>query len=449
MNRVPHEWRLALLALLAALPATAWALWRLLSEEGPADRWLGAGALVAFAVAVALVLRERAAWPLRTLANLLGGLREGDFSMRLRGGRRDDALGEAILEANALAAELRGQRLAALEATSLLRAVMSEIDVAILVFDPGRRLKLANRAAERLLAAPVERLTGAGAEELGLADCLEGEPARTVEREFPGGAGRFGVRRATVREGGLPHELVVVANLSTALREEERLAWQRLIRVLGHELNNSLAPIKSIAGSLTRRMDAPELGPEARDDLARGLQVIADRAESLTRFMEGYSRLARLPAPRRRSVAVAPAIAAAAAIEKRVPVEIDEGPAVDVDVDPDQLQQVLINLLANAAEASLETGKPVRIGWSIVDDRVAIRIADRGTGLANPSNLFVPFFTTKPGGSGIGLALCRQITDAHGGDLALRNRDDGDGCVAELVLPLERPSGAERPTPVQ
>lgn len=434
--KLTHEWRLAGLAALAALPATALALFFLLRGEATSERRLGAGILILFAVGFALAVRNRAAWPLRTLSNLLSGLREGDFSLRVRGGSRNDALGELVLEANALAGELRGQRLAALEATSLLRAVMGEIDVAILVFDPAGRLKLANRAAERLLAMPVERLVGAAADELDLADCLAGEPARTVERSFPGGSGRFGVRRATVREGGRPHELLVVANLSSALREEERLAFQRLIRVLGHELNNSLAPIKSIAGSLSRRVGQPELSAEARDDLTRGLAVISERADSLTRFMEGYSRLARLPPPRRQAVDVSGVVRAAAALEKRSPVLVAGGPSTRLDADPDQLQQVLINLLANAAEASLGTGGGVEIAWRHDGGDLLIEIVDEGPGLANPANLFVPFFTTKPKGSGIGLVLCRQIAEAHGGDLKLRNRDDRPGCVAELRLPL-------------
>jgi two-component system nitrogen regulation sensor histidine kinase NtrY len=434
--RLSHEWRLAGLTALAALPATGLALYFLLAGGASGERRLVALLLVLFAVSLALAVRHRAAWPLRTLSNLLSGLREGDFSLRVRGASRADALGELVLEANALAGELRGQRLAALEATSLLRAVMGEIDVAILVFDPQGRLKLANRAAERLLATPVERLVGAAADELGLADCLAGEPARTVERSFPGGSGRFGVRRATVREGGLPHELLVVANLSSALREEERLAWQRLIRVLGHELNNSLAPIKSIAGSLSRRVGQPELSDEARDDLTRGLAVISERADSLTRFMEGYSRLARLPPPRRQEIDVGETARAAVALEKRVPVLVAGGPPTRLAADPDQLQQVLINLLANAAEASLATGGTVELGWRRDGDELVIEIVDEGPGLANPTNLFVPFFTTKPKGSGIGLVLCRQIAEAHGGGLRLRNRDGRSGCVAELRLPL-------------
>ena len=448
--RVPHEWRLAFTAALAALPATAIALWVILREPGEvtSERWLSASLLFFFAVAAAVAVRNRAAWPLRTLANLLSGLREGDFSMRLRGGRQGDALGELVTEANALARELRGQRLAALEATSLLRAVMAEIDVAIVVFDAAGKLKLANRAAERLLATPIERLVGADAAELALADCLVGELARTLERDFPGGSGRFGVRRATVREGGEPHQLLVIANLSSALREEERTAWQRLIRVLGHELNNSLAPIKSIAGSLSRRIGQPELSEEAKDDLERGLQVISERADSLTRFMEGYSRLARLPAPRKRPIALASFVQSVAALEKRAPVTIASGPSISVHADPDQLQQLLINLIANGAEASGErpsandaspdsTGPPaVTLRWSFDAGELLIEVIDDGPGLANPANLFVPFFTTKPKGSGIGLVLCRQIAEAHGGSLRLRNRDDGSGCVAELRLPL-------------
>jgi len=435
-RRLPHEWRLAGLAALAALPATVLALVYVLRGGPTSDRLLLAAALAGYAAVLALAVRHRAAWPLRTLSNLLSGMREGDFSLRLRGASRNDSLGELVLEANALAGELRGQRLAALEATSLLRAVMGEIDVAILVFDPTGRLRLANRAAERLLAAPIERLVGSDASELGLADCLEGEPARTVERDFPGGSGRFGVRRATVREGGLPHELLVVANLSSALREEERLAWQRLIRVLGHELNNSLAPIKSIAGSLSRRVGQPELSDEAKDDLVRGLGVISERADSLTRFMEGYSRLARLPPPRKQRVEIGSLARSAAALEKRVTIRVAGDESVEIEADPDQLQQVLINLLANAAEASADRDEAVEIVWRRDGSDLLVEVLDSGPGLANPTNLFVPFFTTKPKGSGIGLVLCRQIAEAHGGDLRLRNRPEGRGCAAELRLPL-------------
>jgi PAS domain S-box-containing protein len=434
--RIGFEWRLAGLAALAALPATAVAASYLLGGDESEVRWLAVAALALYALVAALVVRQRAAWPLRTLANLLEGLREGDFSMRVRGGNRRDAMGELIAEANALAGELRNQRLAALEATSLLRAVMSEIDVAIVVFDPAGRVKLANRAAERLLGQPVERMTGAGAAELGLADVLEGESARTLERAFPGGSGRFGFRRATVREGGQPHQLMVIANLSTALREEERLAWQRLIRVLGHELNNSLAPIKSIAGSLVGRIAQPELSVEARDDLQRGLGVIAERADSLARFMEGYSRIARLPPPRKQPVDVAGFVADVAPLEKRVPVEVRGGPPSTVEADPAQLQQVLINLISNGAEAIDGREGRVSVAWHRDGGEVVLEVTDDGPGLANPANLFVPFFTTKPKGSGIGLVLSRQIAEAHGGRLELRNRPDASGCVAELRLPL-------------
>ena len=436
-RRRRHEWRLVAVAGLAALPGVAVTL-RIIAASGASDgeKALAAGALLAFVAVVLAALKQRAAWPLRTLSNLLAGLREGDFSLRMRGGNRADALGELVIEANSLAAALRNQRLSAMEATSLLRAVMAEIDVAILVFDPAGKLRLANRAAERLLALPAERMVGAAAAALGLGDCLEGESARTVERDFPGGSGRFAVRRATVREGGVPHQLLVVANLSSALREEERLAWQRLIRVLGHELNNSLAPIKSIAGSLARRVGQPELGAEARGDLVRGLAVIEERADSLARFMEGYSRLARLPAPRRRPIDLPRFAATVAALEKRVPVVVAGGPDLELQADPDQLQQLLINLLANAAEASLESEGAVELAWRRDVDEVVVTIADRGPGLANAANLFVPFFTTKPKGSGIGLVLCRQIAEAHGGSLRLVNREQGPGCLAELRLPV-------------
>jgi two-component system, NtrC family, nitrogen regulation sensor histidine kinase NtrY len=313
---------------------------------------------------------------------------------------------------------------------------MSEIDVAIFTFDHQRRLRLVNRAGERLLARTSEQLLGRGAEELGLQDCLEGEPTRTLQAAFPGGIGRWGVRRGAFREHGLPHQLLVLTDLSKALRDEERLAWQRLLRVLGHELNNSLAPIKSIAGSL-RTLFAREPRPaDWQDDVRHGLDVIAGRSEALSRFMEAYSRLARLPPPRIQSVDVESWIRRGAGMETRLAVALAPGPPLRIPGDPDQLDQLLINLLRNAADAALETGGGVTVGWRRNGTAVEILIEDEGPGLAATANLFVPFFTTKPGGSGIGLALSRQIAEAHGGALTLENRTGARGCQAKLKLPL-------------
>jgi signal transduction histidine kinase len=339
-------------------------------------------------------------------------------------------------EVNALSEMLRGHRLSSLEATALLRKVMEEIDVAIFTFDGEQRLRLLNRAGERLLAQPAERTLGRTAMELGLDVCLEGEPVRTMATSFPGGAGRWGVRRGTFREHGRPHQMLVLANLSQALREEERQAWQRLIRVLGHELNNSLAPIKSMAGTLSGLLARQPRPADWEEDACRALTVIEGRAESLSRFMEGYSRLARLPSPRLRPVDVGELMRRVASLETRLPVTLIPGSELTLRADGDQLEQMLINLLRNAADAALETGGGVKLGWARNGDHVELWIEDEGPGLSNTSNLFVPFFTTKAAGTGIGLVLSRQIAEAHGGTLTLQNRNSGRGCEARVRLPV-------------
>jgi len=294
-----------------------------------------------------------------------------------------------------------------------------------------------NRAGERVMAQNAERLLGKTAEDLSLSECLEGESARTLEKSFPGQSGRWGVRRSTFRQGGKPHYLVVIADLSRALREEERQAWQRLVRVLGHELNNSLAPICSIAGSLEDIMKREVRAADWEDDLRRGLRLIVDRSDALSRFMRDYSRLTRLPKPQLRRTDISTLVRTAAGLERRAPVDIEPGPEVGLEADPDQLQQLLINLIRNAVDASLENQGKVRVGWSKNGSWLHLFVHDEGPGIANPSNLFVPFFTTKPGGSGIGLALSRQIAEAHGGSVSLNNRVDGKGCEAVVQLPLE------------
>ncbi|HYH46249.1 MAG TPA: ATP-binding protein, partial [Thermoanaerobaculia bacterium] len=316
-------------------------------------------------------------------------------------------------------------------------------EVAIFALDHQARLQLVNRAGTRLLTVPdshqagrPERLLGRSAAELGLADCLEGDEARTLERSFPGGSGRWALRRSSFREEGAPHTLLVLSDLSQTLREEERQAWKRLLRVLGHELNNSLAPIRSMAGTLLRLLEREPPPADWRDDMRQGLSVIGDRAEALSRFMAAYARLARLPAPRPAPLALAPLIQRVAALETRLAVDLEPGPPVTVEADADQLEQLLINLVRNAADAALETDGGVAVGWRVAGDWVEVRVDDEGPGIGNVENLFVPFYTTKPGGSGIGLALSRQIAEAHGGTLTLENRPGGPGCEAVLRLPV-------------
>jgi nitrogen fixation/metabolism regulation signal transduction histidine kinase len=435
-RRLAHDRYVQLLALAAALPPlllAAWLLWR--AGASAESRWTVLSLCAGWVLVLAAVLRQTVARPLQTLSNLLGAMREEDFSFRARVGRRDDPLGQALSEVNALAKTLREQRLGALEATALLRKVMEEIDVAVFALDASSTLQLLNRAGERLLGAPAERLIGLPAQAVGLAPLLAGEPAQIVEASLPGASGRFDVRRGTFRQGGRPMQLLVLADVSRALRQEERQAWQRLIRVIGHELNNSLAPIRSVAGSLETLLGREPMPEDWQDDMRRGLGVIAARAEALRRFMEAYAQLARLPPPRRRSVDLAALVQRVARLETRVPVRVEAGPELTLEADPDQLEQLLINLTKNAAEATLSG---VRLSWSVSEKPsrgVELRVDDDGPGLPPTANLFVPFFTTKPGGSGIGLVLSRQIAEGHGGTLSLANRPEG-GCRAALRLPL-------------
>ena len=413
--------------------------WLWLGDHPPELRVQGTLTLliISFWLGYGVSVRMRVIRPLQTMANLLSALREGDFSIRARWAQRDEPMGDVCAEINSLGNVLKAQRLGALEATALLRTVMEEIDVAVFAFDSQETLRLVNRSAQELLAAPAERILGHSAADLGVRDWLEGDDSRVLSTaKFPGGTGRWGMRRTSFREGGLPHTLVVIADLSVPLREEELKAWQRLVRVLGHELNNSLAPIKSIAGSLNSMLKRAPRAPDWEDDMRSGLEIIETRADGLSRFMQAYARLAKLPQPSLAQTPIVPLIRRAAALESRLEIVITGGPDLTANVDAAQIEQVLINLFKNAVEAALETRGGVRVSWLRKGTAFEVRVEDDGPGLANTANLFVPFFTTKPSGSGIGLLLCRQIAENHGGSLSLRNRDGAVGCVALLRLPV-------------
>jgi len=416
---------------------------------------------------LAMALQEQTTRPLQTLANVIAALREEDYSFRARGAAAEDVLGELSLEVNSLADLLADQRILSIEATALLRRVVEEIDAPLFTFDPDQILRLVNSAGERLMQQPSVRLLGRTAEEIGLARCVTAESETLVQLPFQTPNARWMVRRSSFRQKGVPHTLIVLSDVSRALREEERSAWQRLIRVLGHELNNSLTPIKSIAGSLSSQIGNAIADAGQRQDFKRGLEIIETRADNLNRFLQAYRQLAQMPPPALRKTSLATIVERVAGLETRLKVQVAPGPTIELNVDPDQLEQMMINLVRNAVEAALELGRAAGVGanqsneggavvpaeeplvvihWSTSEKDLVLTIEDNGPGLLNPSNAFIPFYTTKPAGSGIGLALSRQIVEAHGGSIELLNRLER-GCQARVTLP--RFLGAETQPDVQ
>jgi len=463
-TRLLYEHRITLYSFLVALPGmlvSAVLVWMQFWSLESRLTLIGAELFLWWLLAMAL--QEQTIRPLQTLANVIGSLREEDYSFRARNAAPDDALGELSLEVNALADMLSDEKVRTIEATALLQRVVDEIDAPLFAFDPASTLQLVNPAGERLLRQAKARVLGRSAVQLNLQQCLAADNESLVDLNLNDSQARWLLRRSSFRQNGVPHTLVVLSDVSRALREEERRAWQRLIRVLGHELSNSLAPIKSIAGSLSSRVSATPMAADVRSDLQRGLEIIEARSASLHRFLEAYRKLAQMPAPVLRPVTLGPLVERAAGLETRIKVSVQRGPDVVFPADPDQLEQMFINLVRNAADAVLETlnaesveraaGAPslsqsdlVVVRWDADVDDVILTIEDNGPGLSNPGNVFTPFYTTKPNGSGVGLVLSRQIAEAHGGRIEIGNRPKSRGCSVKVVLPRSPSHLAPVPT---
>jgi nitrogen fixation/metabolism regulation signal transduction histidine kinase len=434
-RRLGYEKRLRLLLWLFSLPLFALAAVLLAWANATSTSWTLTllGLLAAWAILQAW-LTEQLLRPLQTLSNVVAALREEDYSFRARGARRGDSLGDLALEINALAADLQSERLSSLESAAMVRRVVEAIDAPVLAFDEKEKLRLLNPAAVRLLLINPKAALGKPASALGLVQLLSLADEQVTSLGPEPNAVQWMVRRSAFRQHGIPHTLILLSDVSLALRQEERQAWQRLIRVLGHEINNSLTPIKSIAGSLRQMVQAGA----SSEDFARPLEVIEQRAESLNHFLSAYRRLAQLPPPRRSPFSLGLFLEQLAPLETRLPVRIDPGPDITINADKDQLGQAIINLLRNAAEASLENparAPQLALSWKLERQDVIVRVRDSGLGVANPSNLFVPFYTTKESGTGIGLALVKTIVEAHQGSITLIDHPEG-GAQAELRLPL-------------
>jgi nitrogen fixation/metabolism regulation signal transduction histidine kinase len=436
------EGRLLFRVLLSGIPGVVLSLLLLWTSHFSLDHKLEASALVALLwLLLSAATRNHVVNSLRVLANVVSAMKDENFSFRAARAVSGDALGDLALEINSLSRALAEERLGKLETTSLLQKVMAEAGAIIFAFSPDNRLRIINRAGARFLAKPEDMLLNRTAAELGIEDLVEGPATEVVSRMDSGAEKRWIVRRASFRQSGEPHRLIVLAEASEALRAEERLAWQRLIRVLSHEINNSLAPIRTIARTLERMASQTKLPMPIAEDLSHGLGVIHGRADSLARFLQSYTRLARLPVPACREVALDQLLQRVSSLEARVNVKVLPGSDVHVNVDPDQLEQALINLVKNAAEAVLLASEQnigpdaVTVSWTVRGKDLEIWVRDEGVGLTETENLFVPFYTTKQSGSGIGLLLSRQIIEAHHGALVLRNRVERTGCEVQVKLP--------------
>ena len=376
--------------------------------------------------------------PVQSASNLVSAIREGDFSMQSRPSSTQDALGELYHEINLMIDDLKRQNQRAVESRILLNGIMEHSDVAIMAFDSHQRITLSNRAGCELLNSDAGDCIGKTAADFDIGIVLQIDEAMPFHHTFPAVSGRWTVRRKEFRENGVPHSLVLVQDLSKSLREEERMAWKRLIRVMGHELNNSLAPIKSISGTLNTLIQKESISGELKEDLEEGLQVIQKRADALSRFVSDYSKIAKLPAPSKTHFNLNSLISRIVNLHDFRGSTISAEHCCDVELyaDEAQIEQLLINLTKNAIEANLETSGHTLIRCGKLARRIVIEVIDEGLGLASSENLFIPFYSTKPGGSGIGLTLSQQIAENHDGGLELLNREDRQGCVARVMLPI-------------
>ncbi|KGJ88034.1 sensor histidine kinase [Thalassotalea sp. ND16A] len=384
----------------------------------------------------AITMYHKITFQFRTLSNLLEGMSHGDYSLRGRRHSRDDALGELVDQINNLANTLTEQRFSAMEGQHLLKKVIQHINVAIIAVDEQQQLALLNPAAEQLLNVSSEQMLGKPLANIDAQSLLTISQQQVMELTFANKKGQFQVIRDNYRDHGHQHDLFFITDVNHLLREQERQAWQNLIRVLSHEINNSLTPISSFASTISRLAKKQDLSSDFADNLQQSLTIIGERSSSLKQFIDSYRQLTHLPKPQKQNTNLLALLTKVVAIFKQCNIELDISDDITLALDPVQIEQVLINVIKNADEAMQTCPGNISICASTDEHNAILTIADQGIGIASSHNLFTPFYTTKKQGSGIGLVLSRQIIEAHNGFLSMANRNSERGCQITIQLPI-------------
>ena len=446
-KRRPFEAHLIRLVLLASLPLLLLLLWVMVLADISIWLILLTGLIGSLMILyTSYSIYQKISYQFRSISNLLEALIQGDYTLRARTDQSSGAFDELVVAINGLAKRLSQQRWESVESQLLLRTIIEHIDVAIIALNQDNQIRFLNPAAENLLQLKNSLTNRELLQQLAFVQELTSGCHQVVELSLGYQQGRFNVYVEEFREDGKQHKLLFITDIRTLLRSEERKAWQDLVRVISHEINNSLSPIASISQTLQRLLERDAQHADVIGNLREGLGIISERAKGLSQFVDSYKQLAKLPEPQTQPLSIRPLVEKIVALFNHQPITIEAERDFILQLDPVQFEQVLINLLKNAIEATAlanpnNPGSTITIRWSVSRQFFKLDICDQGSGISNPDNLFVPFYSTKKQGSGIGLVLCRQIIEAHNGrlslsNLALNNQNSG-GCCASIELPLQ------------
>ncbi|WP_144392852.1 sensor histidine kinase [Pleionea sediminis] len=373
-----------------------------------------------------------------TLSNILEAITKNDYTMRSRYYNEGDALGQLVKQINQLSDTLSKQKTQAAESQQLVKTIVQQIHVAIIALDEHKKITLANPEAQRLFGRYDHQIIGHTLDSLNI-NLLENIGREAVkEFQFPGRSGHFQIIKDQYFDEGKRHDIYFLTDIKVLLRKQERESWQKLVRVLSHEINNSLAPISSFAGTIRSIAKTQSLEQTFAEQLNESLSIIAERANGLKNFIDTYRQLTNTPSPNKQPLNFNKIVHQIASLFDDSHFETQLDVQDEIVADATLLEQVLINLIKNAKEAQNDSDKAITIKSHRMNNSFLIEVMDKGSGIQNSDNLFTPFYTTKKSGSGIGLALCRQIIDAHDGFISITNRKDTQGCTVSIELPVEQ-----------